>query len=270
MKAPNERRHHMRRFQIEVIARPVEIRRHQADRRKSVLFAIRRRQLQPGNLRDSISLARGLQRRRQQKFFLDRLRSKLRIQARRSQKHQFLRAILPRRVDHIGLHRQIVVQEFRRMRRLRQNSAHSRRRNEHKLRKLPREETRDRRLIAQIQIVARSQNQIQVTALFQASDNSRPHRPAVSRYKNPAGWSQRRSFLHHCCSYYYWLRSSAPNVCASRAITCSTAPATSSDESVRSAARKAIDTAMLRLSLSMLLPANTSMQSTLSRCGPAA
>src|SRR5436190_333885 len=135
---------------------------------------------------------------------------------------------------------------------------------------MAREKARDRRLVPQIQLGASRQNQIEVAAFLQLPNDRGTGEAAVARHKNLARRSERRKVVHTCCFHYYWPRNSAPNSCARRAITCSTVVATSSEESVRSGARNAMDTAMLRLLLSMPLPANTSMHSTDSRYAPPA
>ena len=128
-------------------------------RRESILGTIGRRELKSGDLRDRISLIGRFQRAGQQVFLFDWLRCQLRINTGRTEKQKFLRTMAPRRVNHIGLNREIVVQELGWASRVCQNPADFRCRQKYKLGPVFEEELVYGCLITKIKLgVAANQN----------------------------------------------------------------------------------------------------------------
>ena len=97
---------------IEIVARSVEIARHKRDVVAAVLLAVGLTQLDAGDFGHRVPFVGRLQWAGQQRVFLDRLRRKLGIDARRAEKQQTIDAGEMGRVNDIGLDRQIVVDEI--------------------------------------------------------------------------------------------------------------------------------------------------------------
>ena len=129
-----ERRQHVRRLQVEVIVRAVQVRRHGGYEVPAVLPPVELAQLDPGDLRHRVRLVGLLQRTGQQVLLLDRLRRELRIDARATQEQQLLHIVLVRRVYDVRLDHQVVVDELRRVGAVGHDPAHLGRRQEHVLR----------------------------------------------------------------------------------------------------------------------------------------
>ena len=98
----------------EIVVRPVKIGGQHAHGIEAVLAAVGLAHLDAGELGDGIGIVGGLERAGQQVFLAHRLRRELRVDAARSQEHQFGDAEAIRRVDDVGLDQQVVANEIRR------------------------------------------------------------------------------------------------------------------------------------------------------------
>ena len=96
---------------VEVVARPVEVRRHRGDEIAAMLKAIRLTQLDAGDLGDRVPFVRRLQRPGQQRAFGQRLRCQFRVDAGRSEIQQLGNAAALGGMDDVGCDRQIVIDE---------------------------------------------------------------------------------------------------------------------------------------------------------------
>ena len=131
----DQRRHDMALHQVEIVARPVEIGRHDRDEVAAILAAIGLAELDAGDLGDRVPLVGRLERAGQQRLLGDRLRRQTRIDAGGAQQQQLLDAGAPRRLDDVrsGWH-QVVVEELGRPRVVGEDAADPRGGEEHRLR----------------------------------------------------------------------------------------------------------------------------------------
>ena len=100
-------------LQVEVVIRPIEVRRHHGNVVGAILQVIALTHLQAGNLRDGILLIGVLQRRGQQAILLHRLRRILGIDARRAQEEQLLHSVGISLRNHVALDLHIHHDEVR-------------------------------------------------------------------------------------------------------------------------------------------------------------
>src|SRR5215469_1817935 len=102
----------MRGLQIEVISGSVKVRRHGRNEICAMLSRISLTELDSGNFRDRIGFVRWLKNPGQKRFFLDGLSSKLRVNARTSEKKQLLHAEIETCRNQIVLDLQILQEKF--------------------------------------------------------------------------------------------------------------------------------------------------------------
>ena len=98
--------------QVEIVARAVEVGRHDRDEVAAILPAIGLAELDAGDLGDRIPLVGGLQRAGQQGAFGNGLRRQPRINARGAHQQQLLDLGATRCLDHVRLDHQVVVDEL--------------------------------------------------------------------------------------------------------------------------------------------------------------
>ncbi len=149
-----ERRQNMGREQIEVIVRPVEIRRHGRDEVRAVFPRVRLAKLNPGDLGDRVGFVGGFERAGEQRRFRDRLRRVFRINAGAAKKQQFAHTRFVGRADDVVLDLQIIEQEFHRQVVVRLDPAHLGGREDNQSRFLFREKTIDLSFLSQIELGA--------------------------------------------------------------------------------------------------------------------
>ena len=77
-------------------------------------MAVRFTQLDARDFGNGIGLIGGLERTGQQRIFHQRLRGELGIDAGGTEEQEFVHAVLPRRVNDVGLHHEVLVQELAR------------------------------------------------------------------------------------------------------------------------------------------------------------
>ena len=176
----DKRRDDMAGFQVEIITRPVNIGRHQRNRVEVVLLAIRRAHFQPRNLGNCVGFVRRLQFAGQQVFFPDRLRRMFGIDTGRAEEQQLGHATFPRRVDQIGLYREIVIDELRRLDIIGVDAAHLCRRDKNEFRFFIGEEPINRRTVPQVQFRACACNQVRTSIPNQCPGDGGTNQPAMA------------------------------------------------------------------------------------------
>ena len=134
----HQRRHDMALHEVEIVARTVEVGRHDRDEVAAILPAIGLAELDAGDLGHRIPLVGRLERPGEQRRLGDGLRRQARIDAGRAQQHQLLDAGATRRLDDVALDHQVVVDEFGRPRVVGVDAADARGGEEHRLRPAPR------------------------------------------------------------------------------------------------------------------------------------
>ena len=142
------------RGEVVIVVGTVEVRRHGRDEVAAILSAVGPAQLNASDLRDGVPLVRGLQRAGQQRILPDRLFGKAWIDAGRAEEQELLDTRELRRVDDVGLDREIVVEKFARARVVGEDSADGRGRQDDDLRPSALHPGLDLRLTAQIDVTA--------------------------------------------------------------------------------------------------------------------
>ena len=102
-------------FRVVVVAGPVEVRGHGRKETGAVLAVVAPAHFDAGDLGQRVGPVGGLQRPSEEVFFLHRLRRELGIDAARAEEQQPLHAMLPGRVDHVGLDGEVVAYELGRI-----------------------------------------------------------------------------------------------------------------------------------------------------------
>src|SRR5438132_183604 len=152
MKLANERRQHMRSFQIEVVSWAIEISRHYANDIKAILPLVSLAHLDSGNLGDRIGFIRRLKRATQQVFLLQRLRRMFGIDAGGAEKKKLLYSTAVGCVDYICLNQDVVANELCRVSVIGHNAADPGCRQDNILRPLLCEKAVHGRLVGEIKI----------------------------------------------------------------------------------------------------------------------
>ena len=155
-----KRRQDMGREQVEIIVRPVEIRRHGRDEIRAVFARVGLAKFDSGDLGDGVGLVGRLERAGQERSFRNRLRRVLRINAGAAEKQEFAHTRFVRRVDDVVLDLQVIEQEFHRQIVVRLDAAHFGGREDDQGRLLLREKTIDVRFISQIELGAIAESQV--------------------------------------------------------------------------------------------------------------
>ena len=179
----DQRRQHMARQRVEIVARSIEVGRHHRHKVAAMLAAIGLAQLEPGDLGDRVPLIGRFERAGQKRAFGNGLGCEPRINAGRPEKHQLADRIAPRRLEEVGLDRQIVVQKIRGADVVRIDAADAGRRQKHRLRPMLVEPAVDRRLNAQIEPGAVGGQNPAVLG-GQPPDQRGADQPAVTRHVN--------------------------------------------------------------------------------------
>ena len=115
MEAADQGRQHMAVFGVVIVARPIQVGGHEADRIEAVLLTQCFAELQARDLGERVPLVRGLQRPAEQGLLFDRLLGELRIDAAAAQKQQAPHPGTPGRFDHMGLDLEVLQQKIRRV-----------------------------------------------------------------------------------------------------------------------------------------------------------
>ncbi len=97
---------------VVVVARAVEIGRHDAAIVDAILAVVALAELDPGDFRDRVGLVGGFESAGEQGVFPHRLPGELRVDARRAEEQQLLHAAAEGGVDDVGLDHQVFVDEL--------------------------------------------------------------------------------------------------------------------------------------------------------------
>lgn len=177
-------RHDMALHQVEIVARAIEIGRHDGDEVAAVLPAVGLAQLDAGDLGDGVPLVGRLQRAGEQRRLGNRLRRQARIDARGTEQHQLLDAGAARGLHDVRLDHQIVVDELGRPRVVGVDAADPRRRQEHRLRPGLAQPAFELLGIAQVHRLARGRHDLAALA-FEAAHQRAADQPAMAGDPNP-------------------------------------------------------------------------------------
>ena len=119
VKSADQRGNDVAVFRVVVVTRAVQVGGHDAAVvdavAGTVLAVVALAQLDTGNLGNRIGLVGGLQQSGEQCVFGHRLRGLARVDAAGTEEQQLLHAVLERRINHVGLHHQILVDEVGRV-----------------------------------------------------------------------------------------------------------------------------------------------------------
>ena len=178
----DHRRQHMPPHHIVVVARSIEVGRHQRMIDNALVAPQELAELQAGDLRERIPLVRLLQRRGEQCRFGDRLRRHARIDAGGTQKQQPLHARLVG--AHHGIHRdeRVLVEERGVAGGVRADATDARRADDGHVGLLGRVERADRRRIEKIQFLVCARDEIRVAGGVQGAHDGAPHHAPVPRH----------------------------------------------------------------------------------------
>ena len=185
MALADERGQHVRSFQVVVVPRPIQVRRHHRQVLRPVLPVVRGAHLDPRDLRQRIGPVRGLQRAREKVFLLDGLRTIARVHAARSQEEKPLHAMAPGFVDHVGLDGEVGVDELGGLVAVGEDSAHLGRGEHHVFGLDLVEESAHRGEIGQVQLGVGALDEVGVAAALEAADQGGADEASVARYVDP-------------------------------------------------------------------------------------
>ncbi len=180
MEPADERRQHVAGLQVVIVARSVEIGRHRAQVGRAVLAVVRPAHLDAGDLGEGIRPVGGLERPGEQVVLADRLRAIARVDARGAEEEQPPDARAPGLVDHVGLDRQIVVDEIGGGRAVGQDAADPCRREKDDVGPLGLEERSHRARIGEVQLRVRARDEVRVALRLQRAHQCRAGEAAVA------------------------------------------------------------------------------------------
>ena len=145
---------HVRAREVEVVVRPVEVRGHGRDEVAAVLLPVGLAELDPRDLGDRVGLVRGLEGAGEEVLLLHRLRALARVDAGAAEVEQPLHREEVGGVHHRGVDHHVVVDELGRPGGVGEDAAHRSRHQEDVLRAVRAEPVVDRRLVAQVELLA--------------------------------------------------------------------------------------------------------------------
>lgn len=160
-------------LQVLVIARAIQISRHNRQIAGPVLAVVRPAQLDPGDLGHGIRPIRGFQGPGQEVFLLDGLGTLTWVDAGGTQKQQVIDPGTPGLVDHIRLDGQVLLDEFRRVAVVGDNPAHLGGGQKHIIRFLGLEKRPYGLLLGQIQLGMGPGDDIHTSPLHQLAHQGR-------------------------------------------------------------------------------------------------
>ena len=182
MEAPDHGRHHVAVLGVEIVERAVEVGGHYRPVVGAVLAVVALAQLDAGDLGNCIGLVGGLERAGEQGLLRHRLLSQARIDAGAPQKQQLVHPVGMRRLDDIGLHHQVVVDEVRRVGTVGVDAPDQGGRQDHLVRLLGGKEMPHGRLVGEIEfgMGAHQQPLGRMPFLQQPADDGRADHTAMS------------------------------------------------------------------------------------------
>ena len=170
MEFVDHRRQDVRGLQIEIVERPVHVRRHRADEIRAVLPPVRLAELDARDLGDGVRFVRRFQRAREQRFLVDRLRGELRVDARTAQKQQLAHPGGVGRLDEVVLNFEVIQQEIDREIVVRLDAADLRGGDDHEPGPFGEHELAHRRAVEQVELLAAARDDFpRLTGLHAAS-----------------------------------------------------------------------------------------------------
>jgi hypothetical protein len=131
---PDQRRDHVRRLEVEVVSRAVEVDRQQVDRVDAVLLAVRLRADEQRLLGDAVGRVRLLRVALPEVFLAERHGRELRVRAHRAEQDELGHPVQPRLLDHVRAHHQVRVPVAAGIRAVRADAADLGREMDHQLR----------------------------------------------------------------------------------------------------------------------------------------
>ena len=188
-------RQHVRIFKMEIIVRPVEVRRHHGNIVSAILQIETLAHLQPRNLRNGIRLVGIFERRGEQAVLRHRLRRFAGIDAGRAEKQKFLHAVAETLADDVLLDLQILIDKVRAVLQVSHNAAHVSRSQHHRFGAFLVEEALHGCGVQQIQFAVAAPHEVAVTPLFQVVPNGRADKAVVARHENLCIFFQHRNYL---------------------------------------------------------------------------
>ena len=194
MTFPDQRRNHMRALQFVVVAGAVEVGRHRGKKLRAVFAVVAPAHFHAGQLGHGIGAIGRLQRPGQNAGLADRLRAIARIDARRPQIQQTLDLASPGFVDQVRRDQRVFTDELRRIGAVGDDPADLRGGDKHVLRLLAGKKFTHGGKFEQIQLLARSQQQVRMAACLEAAHDRRTDQPAMPCDKDPRVAFQAASF----------------------------------------------------------------------------
>jgi hypothetical protein len=177
----NERGNDVASVQIEVVTRPIDVGRHDADVVRSELSIVRLAEHDAGDLGDGIRFVGRLERSAQQRVLAYRLVGEPGVDAGAPQEHELLNPTSIRALDDVELDEQVAPNEVGREGGVREDAADSRRGEKDEVRSLRFEERRDGTSVLQLEVRARAHDQVVVSEGTQPPNDRRADEAAVSR-----------------------------------------------------------------------------------------
>ena len=182
MELAQQCRYHVTVFRVVVVARAVQIGRHDRQILRSVLAVVAPAHFDAGNLRERVGPVGGLQRAGEQAVFAHRLRRHLGVDAARAEEHEARHAVLPGAVDHVGLDRQVVADELGRVAVVGNDAAHLGCCQEHVFRFVFGKEGIDRCGVSKIEFGVGALQDVRVALRLEIADDGRADQAAVAGY----------------------------------------------------------------------------------------
>lgn len=167
-------------FRVVVVARPVQIGRHHRQVLRAVLAVVAPAHFDAGDLGERVGAVGGLQRAGEQAVFAHRLRRQLGVDAAGAEEHEPRNAVLPRAVDHVGLDREVVADEFGRVAVIGDDATHLGRGQEQVFRPVLGEEAIDRCGVGQIEFGVGALQDVRVALALKIADDGRADQTAVA------------------------------------------------------------------------------------------
>ncbi len=164
-----------------IVAGTVEVGRHRREEARAVLPVIARAQLDAGDLGERIGAVGRLERPGQQRGLGDRLGGVLGIDAARPEEQQPVDPDAMRRGDHVGLDGEVVADEVGRKRVVGADAADPGGREHDMGGALGRHECRGRRLVRQVELGVRAEDEVVEPGSAQRTDDGAARQPAVPR-----------------------------------------------------------------------------------------
>src|SRR5574344_703266 len=166
---------------VVVVARPVEVGRHQRMVEKPAVAPQELAELESRDLRNRIPFVRLLELARQQRAFRNRLRRKARINAGRAEEQKAADARFRRRPDRVERNHLVLVEEERVRRAVRADPADARRRDDRDVRILGLVERTDGLGVEQVELRVGSDDKIAASGLLKRPHARRPYHPPMAR-----------------------------------------------------------------------------------------